>query len=363
MKIKPFAVEEWMNAYETGAKYNIAETCVDSVSIDELFELCGEDKDAFWRSFSSRRMTYGDIEGAPEFKRGICRLYRTVKPEEIVTTHGASGANHHLFYSLLEPGDRVISIVPSYQQLYSIPESYGADVRLLHLEPENGYLPDLGKLRELVTPDTKLICMSNPNNPTGQPVDRALLETVLERCEAAGSILVLDECFVSLLDDGPSYTMKGRLDSPNLFLLKAFTKTYAMAGLRLGYCLCSNEPLLQTMAHCGQPWSVSTVAQAAGIAALQETAYVERLHQLIAAERPRLAAGLQNCGCTVLGSRANFVFFSARPGLDAALRQKGILIRSCANYHGLDETYYRVAVRTAPDNEKLLAAVSQCMEE
>ena len=74
MKIKPFAVEEWMNAYETGAKYNIAETCVDSVSIDELFELCGEDKDAFWRGFSSRRMTYGDIEGAPEFKRGICRL-------------------------------------------------------------------------------------------------------------------------------------------------------------------------------------------------------------------------------------------------------------------------------------------------
>ena len=136
-----------------------------------------------------------------------------------------------------------------------------------------------------------------------------------------------------------------------------------MAGLRLGYCLCSNEPLLQAMAHCGQPWSVSTVAQAAGIAALQETAYVERLHQLIAAERPRLAAGLRACGCTVLGSRANFVFFSARPGLDAALRQKGILIRSCANYHGLDETYYRVAVRAAPDNEKLLAAVSQCMEE
>ena len=81
-------------------------------------------------------MTYGDIEGAPEFKRGICRLYRTVKPEEIVTTHGASGANHHLFYSLLEPGDRVISIVPSYQQLYSIPESYGAQLHLLHLDAE-----------------------------------------------------------------------------------------------------------------------------------------------------------------------------------------------------------------------------------
>ena len=117
MKIKPFAVEEWMNAYEVGAKYNIAETCVDSVSAGELFALCGEDQDAFWRDFSARRLTYGDIEGAPAFKEGVCKLYRTLRPEEVVTTHGASGANHHVFYSLVEPGDRVISIMPSYQQL------------------------------------------------------------------------------------------------------------------------------------------------------------------------------------------------------------------------------------------------------
>ena len=154
MKIKPFAVEEWMNAYETGAKYNIAETCVDSVSVDELFAICGEDKDAFWRDFAARRLTYGDIECAPAFKEGISTLYRGVRPEEIVTTHGAAGANHHVFYSLIEPGDTVVSVVPSYQQLYSIPEGYGANVKLLRLKPENGNLPDLDGLRELVTPGT-----------------------------------------------------------------------------------------------------------------------------------------------------------------------------------------------------------------
>ena len=148
MKIRDFAVEQWMNEYETTARYNIAETCVDSVSADELFALIGEDGAAFWRDFAARRLTYGDIEGAPAFREGISRLYRTVKPEEIVTTHGAAGANHHVFYSLVEPGDRVVSISPSYQQLTSIPESFGADVRVLPLRPENGWLP--GKFHEWV---------------------------------------------------------------------------------------------------------------------------------------------------------------------------------------------------------------------
>jgi len=128
MKIKPFAVEEWMNAWEEGARFNIAETCVDSISLDELFALTGQDRDAFLREFSARRLTYGAIEGAPAFRQGVCRLYKTLAPEHIVPTHGAAGANHHIFYSLLEPGDRVVSIMPTYQQLYSIPESFGADV-------------------------------------------------------------------------------------------------------------------------------------------------------------------------------------------------------------------------------------------
>ena len=91
MYIKPFAVEEWMNEWEVGARYNIAETCVDSVSLNELFALTGEDKAAFLENLAARRLTYGDIEGAPAFRQGICSLYKTVKPENIVTTHGAAG--------------------------------------------------------------------------------------------------------------------------------------------------------------------------------------------------------------------------------------------------------------------------------
>ena len=184
-----------MNAYETGAKYNIAETCVDSVSLDELFALTGTDKESFLADFCQRRLTYGHIEGNPDFLNGVCGLYKTIRPENVVTTHGASGANHHVFYSLVNPGDRVISIMPTYQQLYSIPESYGAEVVLLHLKQENGYLPDLDALRALAVPGTKLICINNPNNPTGALMDTALLKEIVEIARSVGAWVLCDEVY------------------------------------------------------------------------------------------------------------------------------------------------------------------------
>ena len=143
MDISPFKVEEWMNAYETQAKINIAETCVNSVSLDELFNLTGENKQAFLDAFCRRRLTYGDIVGKPELREGICDLFKTLNPDEVVTTHGAAGANHLAMYALIRPGDHVICVLPTYQQLYSIPQSFGAQVDLLHLREENGFLPDL----------------------------------------------------------------------------------------------------------------------------------------------------------------------------------------------------------------------------
>ena len=176
MEIKPFLVEEWMNQYEVGARYNIAETCVDSVSLDELFQLTGEDKEAFLSSLCARRLTYGDIFGQPAFLEGICRLYRDLRPEQVIPTHGAAGANHHLFCSLVEPGDKVISVLPTYQQLYSIPDALGAQVELLPLSPDNGFLPDLARLEKLAQGGVKLICLNNPNNPTGALMSQEMLE-------------------------------------------------------------------------------------------------------------------------------------------------------------------------------------------
>ena len=246
MKIRPFAVEEWMNAYETGARYNIAETCVDSISVDELFRLCGEDSAAFWKRFSARRLTYGDIEGAPAFREGICRLYKTLKPEEVVTTHGAAGANHHVFYSLVEPGDRVISIMPTYQQLYSIPESYGAEVKLLNLTPENGYLPALEQLRELAVPGTKLICVNNPNNPTGALMSTELLREIVGIARSVDAYVLCDEVYRHLTQEDVWCESIVDLYEKGISV-SSMSKVFSLAGLRLGWIATHDETVRKAL--------------------------------------------------------------------------------------------------------------------
>ena len=246
MKIKPFAVEEWMNAYEEGARFNIAETCVDSVSADELFALTGEDKDAFWRGFAARRLTYGDIEGAPALRKGICGLYKTLKPHEVVTTHGAAGANHHVFYSLVEPGDRVISIMPSYQQLTSIPESFGADLHVMHLKKERGYLPDLDELRALCVPGTKLICVNNPNNPTGSLMSEELLRGIVEIAKSVDAWVLCDEVYRHLTqEDAWSVSIVDLYDKG--ISVSSMSKVFSLAGLRLGWIATHDEDLRRAL--------------------------------------------------------------------------------------------------------------------
>ena len=234
MKIKPFAVEEWMNAWEVGAKYNIAETCVDSISMNELFELTGEDKTEFLNRLCARRLSYGDIEGLPEFRKGVCGLYKTLNIENIVPTHGASGANHHVFYSLISPGDRVVSIMPTYQQLYSIPESYGADVQILHLSKENNYLPDLEKLRRLVKPKTKMICINNPNNPTGALMSEQMLREIVEIARSADAWILCDEVYRHLSQEDDWCPSIVDLYEKGISV-SSMSKVFSLAGLRLGW--------------------------------------------------------------------------------------------------------------------------------
>lgn len=244
MKISPFKVEEWMNAYETGAKYNIAETCVNSISLDELCALTGVDRDEFLRDFSAQRLTYGCIEGRPALREGICKLYHTLKPDELVLAHGASGANHHIFYTLIEPGDRIVSIMPTYQQLYSIPESYGADVQMLTLREKNGYLPDLDELKQLVTPKTKLICINNPNNPTGALMDKELLTKIVDIARKANAYVLCDEVYRHL-------TQKNKWSESIVDLYEkgisigSMSKVFSLAGLRLGWIATHDKSLIK----------------------------------------------------------------------------------------------------------------------
>ena len=234
MYIKPFAVEEWMNEYEVGARFNIAETCVDSVSLDQMFALAGEDKARFLADFCAKRLTYGDILGSPALRSGICGLYKTVQPDQVVPTHGAAGANHHVFCSLISTGDRVVSIMPTYQQLYSIPEALGADVAIMHLKQENGYLPDLAELKALVTPETKMICLNNPNNPTGALMSEAQLQQIVDIARSVDAYILCDEVYRHLTQTDDWCPSIADLYEKGISV-SSMSKVFSLAGLRLGW--------------------------------------------------------------------------------------------------------------------------------
>ena len=236
----------------------------------------------------------------------------------------------------------------------------GCRVERYALREAEGFRLDEGFL-EAIRPGVGMVFLCEPNNPTGLTSPRPLLLRVLERCRQAGALLVADECFGDFLADPAAHTLKGALEGGGLLLLKAFTKLYGMAGVRLGYGLCADPALLAKLRAAGQPWAVSTPAQAAGLAALKETGYVQAVRALIADQRPRLAAGLAALGCQVLPGEANYLLFRCGTPLAEPLRRRGILLRSCANYYGLGPDWYRTAVRTGPENRRLLAALREVL--
>ena len=183
MKIRDFGVERWMDLYETKCTYNLAETCVESLTVDQLLTLANK-QDSILDELRALKLTYGAIEGSARLREAISAMYARQSPENLIVTHGAIGGNALVYETLVEPGDTVISVLPTYQQHYSIPESYGADVRILKLREENGFLPDLAELRSLVNDRTRLIAINNPNNPTGSLMDESFLTEIGEIARA-----------------------------------------------------------------------------------------------------------------------------------------------------------------------------------
>ena len=149
---------------------------------------------------------------------------------------------------------------------------------------------------------------------------------------------------------------------PHLFLLRAFTKTYAIPGIRLGYGLTSDEKLLENMEKMRQPWNVSVIAQEAGIAALDEKDRVEKMRRMIQIERMEIEKQLDILKIDFVSSDANFILIYSEINLFEELLQYGILIRDCANYRGLETGWYRIAVKQRHENEQLLKALKEIIE-
>lgn len=278
----------------------------------------------------------------------------------ILCGNGAAELIYQLVMAL-QP-KRALLPVPSFADYESALAAVECVPSLYPLLREEGFLLN-DRILSAIGENTDIVMLCNPNNPTGRLVDRSLLERILERCRKTGTWLFVDECFGELTDEEtPSLTNVLR-DGDKVFLLRAFTKTYAMAGLRLGYAICPNRELVNRICLQSQPWNVSSVAQAAGVAALDCEGWAESTRRLIRREKEYLVRELKNIGIAVLPSDVNFLLLSGVPGLYDKLLEKGILIRNCDNYHELAAGDCRIAVRTHEENEALIEAIREAINE
>ncbi len=247
MKIDPFLVERFMDTHEQEVELNLAETCVDSFTIEGFLKLMG--KEEFFEELKEIKLTYGYIDGSPDLRRGIASLYNSIGPENILVSGGAIGANFLVFYSLVEPGDTVISITPTYQQLYSVPKSFGAKLKLLFLHEKNQWLPDLDELCNLIDAKTRLIVINNPHNPTGSLIDKDTLKEICRIAEDAEALLLCDETYRGLYVNPNDFVPSAVDLSSNAIVTGSFSKIFSLAGLRLGWMAASREIIQKCKSH------------------------------------------------------------------------------------------------------------------
>lgn len=308
----------------------------------------------------------GAIEGFDIYPDPLCReiianlaVYEDVPQEWLLCGNGAADLIFRMAYAI-KPKKAMV-LAPTFAEYEEALRAVSCEVVHYSLSADNDFQADEGLL-DALDQDLDLLFLCNPNNPTGQLMSKEFLFRVLERCRALEIFLVVDECFNGFLEEPDRYSIKDRVkDSRNLVILKAFTKTYAMAGLRLGYCLTANGALLEALREAGQPWSVSTPAQIAGIQAMKEQDYLVESKKLIRQEQAYLINVLKERGLKVISANANYIFLldpnpRERP-LHEQLLDYGILIRNCDNYHGLGPGYYRICIRVHEDNEAFAKAL------
>lgn len=280
-----------------------------------------------------------------------------VKEEQIVFGNGAS----ELFFGIvhaLKP-KKVLIPIPSFSEYEKSALAVGTEVIYHRLSGEKDFALD-EDIFPSISEDIDLLYLANPNNPNGRLIDREILSAILRVCREHGTRVVLDECFLELTAAGTAGSMLSELENyPNLILVRAFTKTYALPGVRLGYLSCADPEAVCALESHLPDWNLSVFAQAAGVAACKETAYVEQAVRLIERERGFCKEFLEYMGFRVFLSDANFLLFRADTPLDEMLLKRGILIRNCSNYPGLGQGYFRVAVKRPEENRILMEMIAQ----
>ena len=264
-----------------------------------------------------------------------------VSADEILCGNGASELFPAILHALKPK--KILIPVPSFYGYEWAAGTEACEVSYFPLREQDNFV--LGEdFIEALDKETELIYLANPNNPTGQLIPPEILKGILKRCQELDIIVV-----------------EAGMKCGNLIQVRAFTKTFAIPGVRLGYLICRNREVCQKIARQLPEWNLSVFAQMAGCAAAKETEFIGESRKLIKEQRSILTKELTSLGFRVYPSRADYILFYTELPLYELLLKKQILIRNCENYRGLSKGYYRIAVRGQAENERLISALREVM--
>ncbi len=276
--------------------------------------------------------------------------YENFYTENIVCGNGAADLIYRIVQAF-KPKTSLIC-VPAFSEYKKALSEFGSEIAVYNLSENNEFILDSG-IYEMLTENVDMLILCSPNNPTGKIIDTQILKKICDKCLENNIIFLCDECFMDFVKDGKNRSVRNFINK-NIIVLKAFTKIYAMAGLRLGYALFGSLENAEKVRKTDQFWNVSTPAQVAGIAALDEKNYIKKTIEIIENERFFLCNELSKLNFEVYNSEANFILFKSNLPLDVLLLKRKILIRNCANFEGLNENFFRIAVRSHNENTVLV---------
>ena len=241
----PFLMERMMSKLEQDVEYNLSESGVHPVRLDELL---ADDPD-YVEQLLATDLTYPYVNGTPELRENIAAMYNGATRNNVLVTVGAAEANYITTRTLLSAGDEIVIMLPNYMQIWGVAKNHGLKVRAFHLLEGNGWAPDLDELNEAVTVNTKLIAVCNPDNPTGRILTEAEMDAIVAAAEGVGAWILADEVYrgAERLTDKESPSFYGRYEK--VVAIGSLSKAYGLPGLRLGWLVAPPDTVDNTWAR------------------------------------------------------------------------------------------------------------------
>ncbi len=230
MRFVPFELERWQSTWENRVRYNLSESGVHPLSIQELLDLAG----ASAGPLLDVRLGYSQSNGTDLLRGRIAALYPGVSPDQVLVTTGSAEANFVVCWRLIEPGDTVAVMLPNYLQTWGLAQNFGARVHGFTLRADAQWEPAVTEVRSAIAPDTKLVVVTNPHNPTGHVLSDASRKVIVQRAAEVGAWLLADEVYQGAERDGPT-TPSFWGSYERVIVVNGLSKAYGLPGLRIGW--------------------------------------------------------------------------------------------------------------------------------